>query len=76
MNKSIDTMADKGRYAILSDAVMLIRSDIKFGPSVLNCWLPALTWVEDSGRSLHVIDGSLGIIDVGNFNTALYNAYA
>jgi hypothetical protein len=31
--KSIDTMADIGRYAILSDAVMSVRTDITFGPT-------------------------------------------
>jgi hypothetical protein len=62
-------MADKGKYSILADAVMLIRSDNTYGPRLSNCWLPASTWVEALRKS-GLIDASL-IIDVGKFNAAM-----
>ena len=63
------TMADKGKSSILSDAVMLLRSDVTYGPRLLNCWLPASTWVEALKKSV-LIDASL-IIDERKFNTAI-----
>lgn len=63
-------MADKGRYALVTDAVMPIWSDITYGPRLTNCWLPASTWVEALRKS-DLIDASLSIsIDVRKFNTA------
>ena len=62
-------MADKGKYSILSEAVMLLRSDVTYGPRLLNCWLPASTWVEALKKSV-LIDASL-IIDERKFNTAI-----
>ena len=62
---------DKGRYSILTDAVMLIRADITYGPRLSNCWLPASTLVE-ALRKFDLIEASLrASIDVRKFNTAM-----
>ncbi|KAI2489380.1 hypothetical protein MHU86_25204 [Fragilaria crotonensis] len=62
-------MADKGRYSILTDAVMLLRSDSTYGPRLSNSWLPASTWVQALMKS-DLVDASL-IIDEKKFNTAM-----
>ena len=62
-------MAEKARYAILTDAVMRIRSDTTYGPRLSDCWLPASTWVEALKKS-NLIDASIAI-DVRKFNTAM-----
>jgi hypothetical protein len=62
-------MADKGKYSILSEAVILLQSDVTYRPRLLYCWLPASTWVEALGKSV-LIDASL-IIDERKFNTAI-----
>ncbi|KAI2488670.1 hypothetical protein MHU86_6071 [Fragilaria crotonensis] len=62
-------MVDKGKYAILTDAVMLLRTDITYGPRLSNCWLPASTWAEALGR--FDVNASLGVIDVRRFNTGM-----
>ena len=61
-------MADKGIYTIITAATMLLRFDTTYGPRLINCWLPAETWVEalkKTGR----IDASLNI-DTRKFNAA------
>jgi hypothetical protein len=65
----IDTMAEKGKYSLLTDAVMRIRSDITYGPRLSDCWLPSSTWVE-ALRKMNPIDESIEI-DVRKFNTAM-----
>jgi hypothetical protein len=62
-------MAEKGRYSIVTDAVMRLRSDIIYRPRLSDCWLPASTWVE-AFRKLNLIDASIAI-DVRKFNTAM-----
>ena len=53
-------MADQGIYTILTKAAMLSRFDPTYGPRLMNCWLPAETWVEVLKRTGH-IDASLAI---------------
>ena len=65
----IDTMAEKGKYSILTDAVMRIRSNITYGPRLSDCWLHASTRVE-ALRKMNLIDASIAI-DVRKFNTAM-----
>ena len=67
--KLIDTMSAKGKYSILTDAVLSIRSDTIYGPRLSDCWLPASTWVE-ALQELNLIDASIAI-DVRKFNTAM-----
>ena len=43
-------MADKGIYTIITAAAMLLRFDATYGPRLINCWLPAETWVDTSRR--------------------------
>jgi hypothetical protein len=60
-------MSDKRIYSIVTSAVMLIRADTRYGPRLMNCWLPAKTWVE----ALH----KMGNIDAGfTFNAGQFNA--
>ncbi|KAI2492110.1 hypothetical protein MHU86_22446 [Fragilaria crotonensis] len=61
-------MADKGIYTIITAAAMLIRFDATYGPRLINCWLPAETWVEALKKSGH-IDATLNI-DTQKFNAA------
>ena len=61
-------MADKGIYTMITAATMLLRFDTTYGPRLINCWLPAETWVEalkKNGR----IDASLNI-GTRKFNAA------
>jgi hypothetical protein len=62
-------MPDKGRYSILTGAIMLMRLDITYGPRLSNCWLPASTFIEALTK-LNLIDVSLAI-DVRKFNSAM-----
>ena len=62
-------MAEKGRYSILTDAVMRLQLDITYGLRLSDCWLPASSWVE-ALRKLSLIDASIAI-DVRKFNTAM-----
>ena len=62
------SMADTRIYAVVIRAVMLIRSDITYGPRLLNSWLPAETWVE-ALRNLGHIDEDL-VFSVHQFNAA------
>ncbi|KAI2502628.1 hypothetical protein MHU86_11822 [Fragilaria crotonensis] len=61
-------MADQGIYTILTKAAILTRFDPTYGPRLMNCWLPAETWVEVIKRTGH-IDASL-TIDARKFNAA------
>ena len=61
-------MSNKGIYTIITSAAMMIRSDTTFGPRVMNCWLPAETWVEVLKRAGN-IDPSIAI-DTLKFNAA------
>ncbi len=45
---------------------MLIRNDPTYGPRLMNCWLPADTWVEALQKTGH-IDAALAI-DTRKFN--------
>ena len=61
-------MADKGIYTIITATAMLLRFDTTYGPRLINCWLPAETWVKalkKNGR----IDASLNI-GTRKFNAA------
>lgn len=65
-------LVDKGIYAILTDAIMLLQSDITYGPRLSNCWLlPASTWGEALGRFGVINAPLLGIIDERRFNTGM-----
>jgi hypothetical protein len=59
--KLIDTTSAKGKYSILTDAVLSIRSDTIYGPRLSDCWLPASTWVE-ALQELNLIDASIAIV--------------
>ena len=61
-------MAEQGVYTVLTKAAMLSRFDPTYGPRLMNCWLPAETWVEVHKRTGH-IDASL-TIDARKFNAA------
>jgi hypothetical protein len=61
-------MADKSIYSIVISAVILIRSDDIYAPRLMNCWLPAETWVEALQKLGH-IDASL-TFTVRQFNAA------
>ncbi|KAI2495738.1 hypothetical protein MHU86_18762 [Fragilaria crotonensis] len=61
-------MADTRIYAVVIRAVMLIRSDITYGPRLLNSWLPAETWVEALRKLGHIDEGL--IFSVRQFNAA------
>jgi hypothetical protein len=61
-------MADKGIYMIITTAAMLLRFDTTHGPRLINCWLPAETWVEALKKTGRV-DASLNI-DTQKFNAA------
>ena len=61
-------MADKRIYSIVISAVVLIRSDNIYAPRLMNCWLPAETWVEALLKLGH-IDASL-TFTVRQFNAA------
>jgi hypothetical protein len=61
-------MADTRIYAVVIRAVLLIRSDITYGPRLFNSWLPAETWVE-ALRNLGHIDEDL-VFSVRQFNAA------
>jgi hypothetical protein len=66
-------MTDAGRInALIARAVMLLRSDIVYGPRLSNCWLPATVLAEALAKSGH-IDASLvsGIFDDRKFNVAM-----
>ena len=63
------SMADKRIYSIVISAVMSIRSDIIYGPRLMNCWLPAEIWVEAVQKIGH-IDASLVDFKVRQFNAA------
>ena len=71
--KSIDLMSDKAQYAILTDAVAVILSDVIYGPRCSNCWLPASIWVEAINKMNH-IDASIGV-DVRRFNTSMIKSH-
>ena len=73
MVKSIHSMSDKAQYAILTDAVAVIRSDVTYGPRFSNCWLPASTWVEAINK-MNLIDASIAV-DVRRFNTAMFKSH-
>ena len=60
-------MSDTRIYTVVIKAVMLIRSDPTYGPRLLNCWLPAKTWVEALKKSGY-IDAEL------TFTTRQFNA--
>ena len=47
---------------------MLIRNDTTYGPRLMNCWLPADTWVDALQKTGH-IDATLAI-DTRKFNAA------
>ena len=64
------TMPDASKYSIVTDAVMLIRADITYGPRLSNCWLAASTWGEALRKS-NLIDVSISI-DVRKFNKAMH----
>ena len=61
-------MTDKGIYTIITAAAMLLHMDATFGPRLMNCWLPAETWVKALKKTGH-IDSSLNI-DTRKFNAA------
>ena len=61
-------MSDSGIYTIVTKATMLIRNDPTYGPRLMNCWLPADTWVEALQKTGH-IDAALAI-DTRKFNAA------
>ena len=61
-------MADKRIYSIVISAVTLIRSDNIYAPRLMNCWLPAETWVEALQKLGH-IDAFL-TFTVRQFNAA------
>ena len=61
-------MTDQGIYTIVTKAAMLIRFDPTYGPRLMNCWLPAETWVE-ALKKTGQIDASL-TIDTRKFNAA------
>ena len=60
MVKSIYSMADKAQYSFLTDAVVVIWSDVKHGPRFSNCRLPASTWVEAINK-MNLVGASLGV---------------
>ena len=60
MVKSIYSLSDKAQYSILTDAVVVIRSDVTHGPRYSNCWLLASTWVEAINK-MDLVDASLGV---------------
>ena len=64
----IAMMADTRVYAVVIMAVVLIRSDITYGPRLLKSWLPAETWVE-ALRKLGHIDEDL-VFRVRQFDAA------
>ena len=59
-------MSHNGIFTIVTKATMLIRNDTTYGPRLMNCWLPADTWVEALQRTGH-IDAALAI-DTCKFN--------
>ena len=60
-------MAERSTGSIVTSAVMLIRSNTVYAPRLMNCWLPAETWVEALQQLGH-IDASL------NFTVRQFNA--
>jgi hypothetical protein len=68
--KLIDTMSEKGKYSILTDAVLSIRSDIISGPRLSDCWLLHQLGLTLCRNRISLLDASIAI-DVRKFNTAM-----
>ena len=60
-------MFEQRTGSIITSAVMLICSDTVYAPRLMNCWLPAETWV-DALKKLGHIDDSI------NFTVLQFNA--
>ena len=64
-------MADNGGInAIISQAVLLLCVDSRYGPRLTNCWLSAATWVDALVQSGH-IESMLVIPNARKFNVAM-----
>ena len=47
-------MADHRINTILTKAAMLLRFEPTYGPRLMNCWIPAESWVEALKKTGHI----------------------
>ena len=60
-----------GINSIIARAVVLLCSDVLYGPRMSNSWLPAVTWTTALTQSGQIIDPALGSIDARRFKSVM-----